>query len=86
MSLTTGAAPQRTGCPSVRIGVGIDTARYGHHATFLRPDLQTSTTSKRTLTRPGEPKWLDAKAIMPRDGSTPSTEPTPEKTRSFPRL
>ena len=22
------------------IGVGIDTARYGHHATFLRPDLQ----------------------------------------------
>jgi transposase len=22
------------------LGVGIDTARYGHHATFLRPDLQ----------------------------------------------
>ena len=24
------------------IGVGIDTARYGHHATFLRPDLQVA--------------------------------------------
>lgn len=24
----------------ILIGVGIDTARYGHHATFLRPDLQ----------------------------------------------
>lgn len=24
----------------VAIGVGIDTARYGHHATFLRPDSQ----------------------------------------------
>jgi hypothetical protein len=25
------------------IGVGIDTARYGHHATFLRQDLQPAT-------------------------------------------
>jgi hypothetical protein len=24
----------------IPIGVGIDTSRYGHHATFLRPDLQ----------------------------------------------
>src|ERR671924_155405 len=24
----------------ITIGVGIDTARYGHNATFLRPDLQ----------------------------------------------
>jgi len=26
--------------PPVPIGVGIDSARYGHHVTFLRPDLQ----------------------------------------------
>jgi transposase len=26
--------------PAVPIGVGIDTARYGHHVTFLRADLQ----------------------------------------------
>jgi transposase len=26
--------------PSVPIGVGFDTARYGHHVSFLRPDLQ----------------------------------------------
>jgi transposase len=26
--------------PTVPIGVGIDTARYGHHVTFLRADLQ----------------------------------------------
>ena len=25
---------------SISIGVGFDTARYGHHVTFLRPDLQ----------------------------------------------
>src|SRR3990172_2432494 len=28
---------------AVPIGVGIDTARYGHHATFLRQDLQPAT-------------------------------------------
>src|SRR5262249_48428542 len=27
---------------SVRIGVGIDTSRYGHYAVFLRDDLQTA--------------------------------------------
>ena len=26
----------------LRIGVGIDTGRYGHHATFLRPDRQAA--------------------------------------------
>jgi hypothetical protein len=26
--------------PPILIGVGIDTSRYGHHATFLRADLQ----------------------------------------------
>jgi hypothetical protein len=26
----------------VRIGVGIDTSRYGHYAAFLRPDLQAA--------------------------------------------
>ena len=31
----TASAPTPT-----RIGVGIDTSRYGHYATFLRPDLQ----------------------------------------------
>ena len=31
-----------TSCPSAleRIGVGIDTARYGHRVSFLRPDRQ----------------------------------------------
>jgi transposase len=35
-------APQTVCAPiePVRIGVGIDTARYGHYAAFLRPDLQ----------------------------------------------
>jgi len=33
--LTPAAAPA-----AVRIGVGIDTARYGHYAVFLRDDLQ----------------------------------------------
>jgi transposase len=36
----TGTAPKRTGSPSTRLGVGIDTSRYGHHAAFLRDDLQ----------------------------------------------
>ncbi len=29
-----------TSCEAVAIGVGLDTARYGHHATFLREDRQ----------------------------------------------
>ena len=33
-------APTSAGLPPARIGVGIDTARYGHYAAFLRPDLQ----------------------------------------------
>src|SRR5262245_33054187 len=40
MSPTTAATPQRTGCPATRFGIGIDTSRYGHHACFLRDDLQ----------------------------------------------
>jgi transposase len=36
----TGTTPQRTGSPTTRIGVGIDTSRYGHYAAFLRHDLQ----------------------------------------------
>ena len=28
--------------PVTRIGVGIDTSRYGHYAAFLRDDLQTA--------------------------------------------
>src|SRR5579864_9279941 len=40
MSLTTETTPKRTGSPSTRIGVGIDTSRYGHYAAFLRDDLQ----------------------------------------------
>jgi transposase len=39
----TATAPTRTGCPSTRIGVGIDTSRYGHYAAFLREDLQPAT-------------------------------------------
>jgi transposase len=33
-------APQSPGLPARRFGVGIDTARYGHYAVFLREDLQ----------------------------------------------
>src|SRR5262245_2384278 len=40
MSVMTGATPRRTGSPSKRLGVGIDTSRYGHYAAFLREDLQ----------------------------------------------
>jgi hypothetical protein len=40
MSVMTGTAPRRTGSPSKRLGVGIDTSRYGHYAAFLREDLQ----------------------------------------------
>ena len=32
-----------TASESVAIGVGLDTARYGHHATFLREDRQPAT-------------------------------------------
>jgi transposase len=42
MSLLTATTPQRTGCPATRFGVGIDTSRYGHHAAFLRDDLQAA--------------------------------------------
>src|SRR5262249_31059827 len=34
-----GDASPPTAAPTA-VGVGIDTSRYGHHATFLRPDLQ----------------------------------------------
>src|SRR5262245_25336007 len=30
----------RTGRPAARLGVGIDTSRYGHYAAFLTDDLQ----------------------------------------------
>src|ERR1700756_2923887 len=40
MSSTTGTPPKRTGSPSSRIGVGIDTSRYGHYAAFLSDDLE----------------------------------------------
>jgi transposase len=40
MSAMTATTPKRTGSPSTRIGVGIDTSRYGHYAVFLRDDLQ----------------------------------------------
>ena len=32
-----------TSSETVAIGVGLDTARYGHHATFLREDRQPAT-------------------------------------------
>src|SRR5215470_20163607 len=32
--------PHATKSPVLRIGVGIDTSRYGHYAAFLRDDLQ----------------------------------------------
>ncbi len=35
----------RTSCESVAIGVGLDTARYGHYATFLREDRQPAAES-----------------------------------------
>ena len=31
---------QQPSSPAVRIGVGIDTSRYGHYAAFLREDQQ----------------------------------------------
>ena len=31
-----------TSCEPIAIGVGLDTARYGHHATFLREDRQVA--------------------------------------------
>ncbi len=40
MSVMTGTTPQRTGSPSARIGIGIDTSRFGHYGAFLRDDLQ----------------------------------------------
>jgi len=42
MSLTTATTPPRTGYRAPRFGVGIDTSRYGHHAAFLRDDLQAA--------------------------------------------
>src|SRR5262245_19105402 len=40
MLLHQTTAPPRDPCPPSRIGVGIDTSRYGHYAAFLREDLQ----------------------------------------------
>jgi transposase len=40
MSTNKEHAPKRTGSPTTRLGVGIDTSRYGHYAVFLRHDLQ----------------------------------------------
>jgi transposase len=40
MSLHPAAIAQATGPLPARIGVGIDTSRYGHYAAFLRDDLQ----------------------------------------------
>jgi transposase len=40
MSLHQAATTQATITLPVRIGVGIDTSRYGHYAAFLREDLQ----------------------------------------------
>jgi hypothetical protein len=40
MSVRTGTPPKRTGSPCSRLGVGIDTSRYGHYGAFLRDDLQ----------------------------------------------
>ena len=46
MSVMTGTTPRRTGSPSKRLGVGIDTSRYDHHAAFLREDLQPACASR----------------------------------------
>jgi transposase len=40
MSASSPVAPPRADGPPARIGVGIDTSRYGHYAAFLRADLQ----------------------------------------------
>src|SRR5262249_53347651 len=40
MTSKSSASPHRTGRPAARLGVGIDTSRYGHHAAFLADDLQ----------------------------------------------
>src|SRR5262249_15940770 len=40
MASVSPTTPQRTGRPAARLGVGIDTSRYGHYAAFLRDDLQ----------------------------------------------
>jgi transposase len=40
MSTQATTTPLTPATPTVRIGVGIDTARYGHYAVFLNDDLQ----------------------------------------------
>jgi hypothetical protein len=40
MSASPPTAPPHAGAPPARLGVGIDTSRYGHYAAFLRDDLQ----------------------------------------------
>jgi transposase len=40
MPSQSSTTPNRTGRPATRIGVGIDTSRYGHYAAFLADDLQ----------------------------------------------
>jgi transposase len=39
-TMTPTSSPQQALPPPVAIGVGIDTSRFGHHACFLRADLQ----------------------------------------------
>jgi hypothetical protein len=64
---------------AVRIGVGIDTARYGHRVSFLRPDQIDYTTAARVGLLPAavdvrriweriqaEARSLETSAVRPR--------------------
>src|SRR5262245_7658212 len=42
MHSKSGTPQKRTGSPAGRIGVGIDTSRYGHYAAFLADDLKVA--------------------------------------------
>lgn len=61
------STPVAPAAPSVAVGVGFDTARYGHHVTFLRTDLQPACPPfEFPETRPGYDRVLQQfRALVP---------------------
>ena len=63
-----------------RIGVGIDTARYGHRVSFLRPDRQAAAKPLTVLEsragyRPCKNAWSNCTSNIPRLTSTCASTP-----------
>jgi hypothetical protein len=68
-----------TTAPLDRIGVGIDTARYGHRVSFLKPNRLPAAKAPE---RDGEPRRLPGLKIRRR--TSPSAPPTTPRAGPWP--